>query len=264
MTTTHSRRLVRIRPTRAALAASAVVVVVLLSLRLGVGVYVNSHRGKAAVGKELQSLFGLPVEVTDVDLGARTSAVKFRVLAPDAGRAEVLSVESAAADVSFAEVVGRRIAPKHVDLCGVALTLRVGEDGTIRTPIPPLPDGPGGTIPRVVIERGRVCVHQDGNADFVAAGITVRIEPDGDLVRLTGTVDDPSWGRCSIAGLLHRPTRAGWVEFSTEGSLEWERVRTIPFVPAGAWYGMSTTNGMTVRVTFSGDDAPRFAVRAAR
>jgi hypothetical protein len=252
------------RPTRLALVAVAVVVAVLLAFRLGVGVYVNSSRGKAAVGKELQSMFGMPVEVADVDLGARTSAVRFRVLAPDAGRAEVLSVESAAADVSFAEVVASRIAPKHIDLSGVALTLRVGEDGTIQTPIPPVPDGPSGTLPRVVVERGRVAVWRDGHPEFAVAGIGVRVEPTGDAVRLTGVIDDAAWGRWSIAGHLDRPTRTGWVEFTTARELPWEQLRTIPFVPAGAWYGVEMSGGLTIRVTFDGPTAPRFEVKAAK
>ena len=252
------------RPTRRATALAAVTVAVvigtLLALRLSVGVYVNSSRGKAAVGKELQSMFGMPVEVADVDLGARTSAVKFRVLDPAAGRAEVLSIESAAADVSFAEVVASRIAPRHLDLTGVALTLRVDEDGTIQTPIPPVPGGPAGAVPRVVVERGRVAVRQEGYPEFAVAGIAVRVEPDGDVARLTGAVDDPVWGKWSVAGHLDRPTRSGWVEFTTAGELAWEQLRTIPFVPAGAWYGVDLSAGLSIRVTFAGLTTPRFEV----
>lgn len=254
------------RAGRFALAAAVVVVGVLVAVRLGVGVYVNSPRGKAAVGKELQSLIGLPVEVADVDLGAHTSAVKFRVLDPrPAGPrpVEVLAVESATADVSFAEVVASRIAPKRVELSGVVLTLRVADDGTIRTPIPPPPDGPAGTTPHLVVDRLRVVVWQDGAGEFAVAGVGVRVEPAGDAVRLTGTIDDPVWGTWSIAGHLDRPTRAGWVEFTTAGELPWERRRAIPFVPAGAWYGVGTRGGLTIRVTFR-NDSPQFEITAAK
>jgi hypothetical protein len=253
---------------RVALAFVAVVVSALLALRLGVGVYVNSSRGKAAVGKELQSMFGMPVEVADVDLGTRTSAVKFRVLAPPTAagphNVEVLSVESAAADVSFAEVFANRIVPKHVELNGVALTLRVGADGLIQTPIPPIPDGPAGTVPRVVVERGYLLVWQDGSSSFAVAGIGLRVEPDGDAARLTGAIDDPTWGRWTITGRVDRPTRTGWVEFTTGGSLEWERLRAIPFVPAGAWYGVPTVDGIAIRVTIGEDREARFDVKRSR
>ena len=251
------------RPRRLALAVLLLICGTLLSLRLGVGVYLNSSRGKAAVAEDLQSMIGMPVEVADVDLGARSSAVKFRVLDPQTtgpNRVEVLSVESAAADVSFAEVMARRIAPTHVALNGVALSLRVAADGTIQTPIPPLPDGPGGVVPRVVVERGRVAVKQDGMPDFMVVGVGVKVEPDGDAVKLSGAIDDPSWGKWAIAGRIDRATRTGWVEFSTAGALGWERWRAIPFVPAGAWYGVPTDGGVTIRVAIGEDRQPQFTV----
>ncbi|HUR54532.1 MAG TPA: hypothetical protein VMZ71_10395 [Gemmataceae bacterium] len=256
------------RGRRFALAAVVVIGATLFALRLGVGVYVNSSRGKAAVGKELQAMFGLPVEVADVDLGTHTSAVKFRVLAPPTAtgpsRVEVLSVESAAADVSFAEVFSHRIAPKHVELNGVFLSLQVGPEGVIRTPIPPIADGPAGSVPRVAVERGRVSVCQDGLPPFLVTGIGVRVEPDRDAVKLTGAIDDPSWGKWTIAGQVERATRAGWVEFTTATELGWERLREIPFVPAGAWYGVPTGGGIAIRVTIGEDRVVRFTVTGSR
>src|SRR5262245_8944728 len=107
MLTTRTLLRARLRPSRRARKAArrtalaiGVTLAAFVVARLGVGAYVSSARGKAAVAANLQSMIGMPVEVADVDVGTRTTAVKFRVLDPSAeNRPEVLAVESAAADV---------------------------------------------------------------------------------------------------------------------------------------------------------------------
>src|SRR5262245_3483013 len=102
---------------RWALVAGAVLVAGWALLRVGVGIYLRTDAGRAAVAEQLQKAIGLPVEVTEMDVGSRSSSIKFRVLEPSTGtspRAEVLSVESATADVSFADLITRSVAPKQL------------------------------------------------------------------------------------------------------------------------------------------------------
>src|SRR3954453_20172141 len=47
-------------------------------LRVGVGVYLRTPAGRAVVAHQLQEVIGLPVEVSEVDLGSRSSSLKFR------------------------------------------------------------------------------------------------------------------------------------------------------------------------------------------
>src|SRR5207248_9841320 len=91
--------------------------------------------GRAVVAQQLQEVIGLPVEVSEVDLGSRSSSLKFRVLEPATGPsppAEVLSVESATADVSFTDLITRNVAPKELTLRGVNLTLRLDAEGKVQ------------------------------------------------------------------------------------------------------------------------------------
>src|SRR5437868_9764878 len=66
------------------LVGAAVLVAGWVLLRVGVGVYLRTSAGRATVANKLQEMIGLPVEVTEFDLGSRSS-IKFRVLEPAAG-----------------------------------------------------------------------------------------------------------------------------------------------------------------------------------
>src|SRR4051794_16086482 len=79
-----------------------------LALRYGVTAYLRTEGGRAVVAGQLRKAIGLPVEVSSVDVGSRSSSLAFRVLEPDDGpspKAEVLSVESAEADVSLLDIL---------------------------------------------------------------------------------------------------------------------------------------------------------------
>lgn len=249
-------RRVESKAARRAAVAVGLVAAAVVALRLGIGAYLSSSRGREAVAEDLQSLIGMPVEVADVDLGTRTS-VKFRVLDPTRpDRPEVLSVESAAADVSLADLVGRRASPSQLDLAGASLTLRVGPDGMIRTTLPSLPDAAFAPGPRMVVDRSRVTVKCDGRPDFSLTNISLRGQSDGGQIALTGTVDDPIWGKWSVAGAIDRATRAWWIEFTTDTLPDAERLRTIPLVPPELWG--EHAGGITLRVNVGEDGKPQY------
>src|SRR4051812_20627551 len=65
-----------------ALIALAGVGLLVLLLQVGAGMYLRSSAGRAVVAEKLSNSIGLPVEVSSVELGARTSDVKFRVMDP--------------------------------------------------------------------------------------------------------------------------------------------------------------------------------------
>src|SRR6476469_9528841 len=79
---------------RWALIVAAVLVAGWVLLRVGVGVYLRTPAGRAVVAHQLQEAIGLPVEVSEVDLGARSS-LKFRVLETATGPIPQIMVESA-------------------------------------------------------------------------------------------------------------------------------------------------------------------------
>src|SRR5262249_4947677 len=179
------------------------------------GIYLGTSHGRAAVAHELESLIGLPVEVSDVDLGSSSSSVKFRVLDPAlAGRpdAEVLSVESATADVSFTDILTGRANPKQVDLRGVNLTLRIAADGKILTTLPDQTAGGtvGGSVPMINLDGGQVRIRQEGKPEFALSGIRLSLVPQGERLVLSGSMDDPGWGKWQASGEIDRPNKTGW------------------------------------------------------
>lgn len=214
-----------------------------LLLRVGVGLYLGSPSGRAVVAERLESMIGLPVEVNDVDLGSRSSSIKFRVLDPKFDKnspdAEVLSVDSAEADVSFGEIITGRASPKEVRLHGVHVTLRVGADGKLLTTLPELPaqaQAPPEKIPHITLDGGRVTIRQEGRPEFSLSGLSLKADPNGDKVVLGGGVDDPAWGKWKLSGEANKATKTGWADAATEDlNLNPDRLRSIPFIPLSVW-----------------------------
>jgi hypothetical protein len=222
--------------------------------RFGVGRYLSSARGKTLVADRLGTALGMPVEVSEVDVGDSTS-FRFRVMDPADPRAEVLNVPSASADVSATDLMTGRVSPSALKLAGPALTLRIGSQGQLRTPLPALPTVIG-TVPTVSIENGRVCIRQAGRREFAVNGINLKIEPSGQMIVLSGTIDDPKWGQWTARGEVQRNLRSGWVELTApDAPLDAELLATIPFVPLSMFDEVEIGGraAVTVRVEFGHD-----------
>jgi hypothetical protein len=236
--------------------------------RFGVGRFLASSRGKAMVAEKLGSALGMPVEVTEVEVGDDTSSFRFRVMDPGDPQAEVLNVHSASADVTAADFMTGRVSPSALNLNGAALTLRVGPDGQMLTPLPALP-GSKGTVPAVTATNGSVRIRQEGRPDFAVNGVNLTIEPSGQTVVLAGTVNDPKWGAWTIRGEADRSTRTGWVELaSTDAPLDPELLATIPFVSPDLFAEVQSTGraAVTVRLTVgpNRDVQPAVEIRQTR
>lgn len=233
--------------------AAFVATVLTAAVRVGVGRYLSSARGKAMVSDRLGKSLGMPVEVSELEVGD-TASFRFRVMDPADPKAEVLNVPSASADVSATDLVTGRVTPSELKFAGPSLTLRVNPRGQVLTPIPPLPAG--GAVPVVVVEGGRVLVRQDGRPDFAVSGIGLKLTSADQLVTLSGTVADPKWGDWTVHGEARRDTRAGWVELrSADAPLDAELLATIPFLPEGLIDGLPSGGraAVVVRLEFGPD-----------
>ena len=236
-------------------------------MRLGVGIYLGTSAGKATVARQLESMIGLPVEVAEVHLGSSTSTVKFRILDPAlAGRpdAEVLSVETATADVTFSDLLTGNSSPKELTLRGVRLTLRLDADGKILTTLPAQTPGTGGgTVPHVKLEEAQVRIRQEGKPEFALSHLNISLVPDGDRLVLSGSALDAAWGHWNAAGEINKASRSGWIEVGSENvPLESERLRSIPFVPASLWDHIHPegTSVVKVRLTYDPEAEVRYEV----
>jgi uncharacterized protein YhdP len=228
--------------------------VIYTGLRVGVGYYLNTKAGKETVARKLEAMIGLPVEVSDVQLGSSTSTVKFRILDPAlAGRpdAEVLSVESASADVSFSDFLTGQSQPTQLTLRGVRLTLRLDADGKILTTLPAQTSTGfgGGNVPTVKLEDGHVRIRQDGKPEFSMSLVSFHLTPKGDRLWLDGAIEDPAWGKWTATGEIDKLARSGWVELGSERvTLATERLRSIPFVPVSLWEHVHPEGDSSVRL----------------
>ncbi|QJW97513.1 hypothetical protein [Frigoriglobus tundricola] len=235
--------------------ATLATVVVVGALRLGVGRFLSSTQGKAMVANRLGSALGMPVEVSEINVGDASSSFRFRVMDPADPKAEVLNVTSASADVSAADLVTGRVAPSALKLSGASLTLRVAPDGQVLTPLPPLPGG-SGPVPTVIIQNGSVSISQAGRPPFALHGINLKLEPAGPIIALSGDVNDPKWGAWTVRGEVLRDTRTGWVELESRNApLDAPLLASVPFVPQNLFDEVMSTDraAVVVRLSVSSD-----------
>ncbi|MBX9626773.1 MAG: AsmA-like C-terminal region-containing protein [Gemmataceae bacterium] len=253
---------------RYALVGAVVVVGVVVLLRVGAGVYFNSSAGRAAVAGRLGAAIGLPVEVSEVDLGTRSQSIGFRVLDPALGSgpgAGVLGVDSASADVSLGDLLTGNTLPDEVRLKGVRVTLRLDAAGNVVTTLPKFEQGGGRTkLPAIVVEDGRLTVRQEGRPEFTLGGLSLRAEPSGDVVKLSGTVTDPGWGNWTVSADIRQTAGTGRLDLSTDGAqLDTARFRSIPYIPPSVWENVQP-NGparASIGLAYGADKVFRYDVR---
>ena len=236
-------------------------------LRVGIGLYLNSAAGRGMVADRLGAAIGLPVEVTSVSLGTRSQSVSFRVLDPAVSgpEAEILAVDSADADVSLGDLLTGRTMPDEVRLKGVRLALRLAADGTVLTTLPKSEGASsGGKLPALVIEDGRLTIRQEGRPEFTAGGLSLRAEPAGDALRLSGTASDPAWGNWAVSGEVARSAGTGRLDLSTDGAqLDTDRLRSVPYVPLSVWENVRPSGPAkaSVGLAYGADKPFRYDVR---
>lgn len=211
-----------------------------LVLRISAEAFLHSSSGRTLVAERLGSMIGLPVQVADLDVGTQNSTIKFRVLDPALGtspNAEVLTVDSASADVSFADLITGRAQPHELRLDGVSLLLRMDANGKVLTTIPAQQGGTSrGKIPSIVLNNGRVTIQQEGHPAFQLTGISLRAEPSGDKVVIRGSIDDPTWSKWKISGEVDQATKTGWIDVATDDVVvDTERLKSLPAIPLSMW-----------------------------
>ncbi len=211
-----------------------------LLLRLGAGVYLHTPAGHEAVAKRLGTTIGLPVEVSDVELGARTSSLAFRVFDPAIGTSpgsEILSVASATADVSLIDLVTGNSNPKELRLSGVSVALRMDAAGKLLTTLPTQTITTGKSeLPTITLNDCKVTIRQEGRPEFNLTGLSLRAVPTGDKLILSGSADDPAWGKWQLSGEIEPGPETGWVDLASDDvPVTPERLRSIPYVPLSIW-----------------------------
>jgi translocation and assembly module TamB len=243
-------------------------VALVVLLRISAGLYLATPAGKAKVARQLEGMIGLPVEVSEVQLGSGSTSLAFRVVDPNQDRtspgSEILTVESATADSSLASLaVGG--SPSELKLQGVQVNLRLDADGKLLTTLPKTSNTDSGgsnakSIPTVRIDHARLVVHQVGRPTFQLEGISLQANPAGDTIVLTGAVDDAQWGRWTVNGEIATTPGTGWLELKSPATqLDTTRLRSIPAVSASVWDNVQPAGPADASIRFAIEAENRFA-----
>lgn len=231
-----------------------VLAVLLLVGWFGMKMYMGGP-GRAAVSAQLSESLGLPVEIETLDVGVGSSSAALRI--PDRSADppdDLIRVKSLTTDLSLAGFLSGKSAPTTVTLKDVDVLLRLDEKGKLISPLPAgKPTSPGPTtLPAVQLSGGRVRIRQTGRPEFVVAGVSAELKRDGDGYAISGTIDDPGWGKWDISGRLTGDPADGHVELTTpRGQLNMSLVRTIPYVPQAVWDNLQASGETPAAVRFT-------------
>jgi translocation and assembly module TamB len=188
----------------------------------------------------LESRFGARVEIAGWWLDGSSAGVRgLRVHEGTAADSPVwATAERVATDLTPVGLFLGRLTPGRVRLARPVVTLRVGRNGDLMTPIRLNAGGPaGGPTPVVVASGAHVTIRQEGRPAMDVSGVTARLGPDGDRLRLAARSSDPEWGRCEAHGVFDPAAGTGRVDLKTLVPLAAtpEKAESLPFIPAGVW-----------------------------
>lgn len=248
------------------------VLAVVVLFRVGIGIYLATPAGKAMVSRQIGAQIGMPVEVTQVQLGLFTSSIGMRVFDPaisDPNHSEVLAVGKAKADVSLLGLATGSVEPDWVTLDGVKITLHVAADGKVITTLPHLSGGGGssggggGHLPSIKVTGGQLTIKQDGRPEFALQNLSLSVAAAGGSVKLDGAIDDPAWSKWTVTGEVNAAAKTGWVELATpDGPLTMDRLGSVPFVPPSVWQSVQPNGrgAVAVRVWASPGGSVEYSV----
>jgi|GEM_PF-1490908 len=243
------------------------VLLLLVLVWVGVSIYLNTSTGRAFVARQISNRIGMPVEVTRVRVGLSSSTIGLKVFDPhvtDPTKAEILSVDAANADTSLFALVRGDIAPKTVDVHKLTLKLHVSADGKVLTTIPQMPEGGGaGAMPQIDLHDGQITIDQDGRPEFAIHGLNISVIPNGDTLKLTGSVDDPVWSKWIVNGEVNKSAHTGSVAVAAEDvPATMDRLTSIPFVPGEVWQKVQINGHAAVAIdlVMAGENAVHYTL----
>ncbi len=219
----------------------------------GLKAYINSSYGRQTAATQISAIVGLPVEVESLSIGTGTTTASLKIADTTDTPAELLKIGSLEADISLMDLISGGVAPTMVKLKDLEIVLRLDADGKILSPLPKVKTGGAGetkTIPTVELMNGRVRIQQTGHPEFELSKVNAKLQQDGDAYALTGTADDPKWGKWTITGRITAEPAAGKVEFHTDGTtVTLDQLRSIPYVPQSVWDEVAPAGDTAATVT---------------
>ena len=231
--------------------------------------YLSSRRGTELVAGRLGTLFGTSVQVAEVDVGLWASSLRRLHIyesGSDARTGEPWAVvEEVEADVSALDLARGETVPRQLTLRGIALTLRLDEEGRLLSRLPR--HGVGSAhFPRIQLTDARVTLQQAKRPALTVVGVEGELHAEGSRLILRGTVADPQWGMWTLEGAYDSPGGVGHATLKTVKPIRVTQAQLegLPLVPPGVWEQVKAEGMTSAEITVRSDpDRPDLHYRVA-
>jgi hypothetical protein len=231
--------------TKRVVRVSLIVLVLIVMAGFVVGQLLRSRYVADKVTAALEKQYGGAVKVSGVAIGLTGSSLSgLELFEQDQGHGDPwLSVKNIETDLSVFGVLRGHMAPSTVHLVGANVLLRFDREGRLLTSLPPQlfrarqTAGMSNSIPEIELDRSQITLRKDGATDLVLSDVRAKLGRDNDQVVVSGTAENPSWGKWGIAGQLRKDGALLSAQLRSEGApvVTEAMLAQIPFVPNSAW-----------------------------
>jgi hypothetical protein len=233
----------------------ALTVALLVIAWLGLKGALSSSYARQQAASQLSETLGVPVVVDEFDPGVTSTSATIRI--PDTSAetpSDLLKIGSLETDVTLGGLITGSVSPTVVATKDVEMRLRLDEAGKILSALPKPKGGGEGPVnlPTITLATTRIRIAQAGRPEFELAGVEGKLARDGDGYAITGSVDDPKWGKWKVAGRLAADPADGYVELTSDrATLSDPQLRSIPFVPPEVWANVTASGETAALVKFT-------------
>jgi hypothetical protein len=226
-----------------------------LALRL----YLRSQRVVHQVTTQLETFYGGPVQVGEVDIGLKSTTLKnlafYEERNPDKG-APWLKIGMLTADVSFWDLVSGSEIPTQITVEGAVLILRFDRSGSLLTCFPAQATPTAGTeaavvkpaaYPAIEIKQAEIVFRKEGLPDLIAKNVNAKFGNAETHWGLTGTAENVELGKLILKGSLDKESSHATIRANTAVKVHVNEplLQRLPFISAQVWDELQIEDGQT-------------------
>ncbi len=175
------------------------------------------------------------------------------------------SIENISTDVSLKRLARGAFRPSTVTIDRPKVALELDREGGLETKIPFRSSASSSTtkLPRLIVDRGEIALHQEGRPAIEIKGIHADAKPDqkGSLA-LSAKIQDPRWGVSSITGSCAQSFKFGNIVLSCIDLPSNPRLaHGLPYIPPIVWEGATPTGPLDLKMElgWGSEDASKTA-----
>lgn len=213
--------------------------------------YLRSQHAAEQVAARLSAVYGGPVCLDRVDVGAQKSTLHgLRLYEPgsDESSPPWLSFDHVETDVSVWNLLTGNTEPGQLTVAGAKVFLRFDKRGGLLTRLPKTESG-WRHLPNLDVERGQITIDQEGRPEMVVEGVSLKLAAEGDHLSLSGDVKDPKWGNWTLSGSLAADAQAGTATLKTGMShITQAMLDDLPLISPTVWEEVQVEGDSPVEV----------------